>query len=62
MQMAVILSFAAGVPVVKVGRLAGQFAKPRSSPTEEKNGKKLPSYLGDMINAINFDEKAREHR
>ena len=61
MQMAVILSFAAGVPVVKVGRLAGQFAKPRSSPTEEKNGKKLPSYLGDMINAINFDEKAREH-
>ena len=61
MQMAVILSFAAGVPVVKVGRLAGQFAKPRSSPIEEKNGKKLPSYLGDMINAINFDEKAREH-
>ena len=61
MQMAVILSFAAGVPVVKVGRLAGQFAKPRSSPTEEKNGKKLPSYLGDMINAIKFDEKAREH-
>ena len=61
MQMAVILSFAAGVPVVKVGRLAGQFAKPRSSPIEEKNGKKLPSYLGDMINAINFDKKAREH-
>ena len=61
MQMAVILSFAAGVPVVKVGRLAGQIAKPRSSPTEEKNGKKLPSYLGDMINAIKFDEKAREH-
>ena len=46
MQMAVILSFAAGVPVVKV---------------EEKNAKKLPSYLGDMINAINIDEKAREH-
>ena len=41
MQMAVILSFASGVPVVKVGRLAGQFAKPRSSPLEEKNGKKL---------------------
>ena len=61
MQMAVILSFAAGVPVVKVGRLAGQFAKPRSSPIEEKNGKKLPSYLGDMINAINFDEKSRVH-
>jgi 3-deoxy-7-phosphoheptulonate synthase len=61
MQMAVILSFAAGVPVVKVGRLAGQFAKPRSSPIEEKSGKKLPSYLGDMINAISFDEKSREH-
>ena len=39
MQMAVILSFASGVPVIKIGRLAGQFAKPRSSPVEEKNGK-----------------------
>ena len=43
MQMAVVLSFASGVPVTKVGRLAGQFAKPRSSPIEEKNGIKLPS-------------------
>ncbi len=59
MQMAVILSFASGVPVVKVGRLAGQFAKPRSSPIEEKNGKKLPSYLGDMINGIDFNEQSR---
>ena len=59
MQMAVILSFAAGVPVIKVGRLAGQFAKPRSSPVEEKNGLKLPSYLGDMINSIDFNKKAR---
>ena len=59
MQMAVILSFASGVPVVKVGRLAGQFAKPRSSPIEEKNGKKLPSYLGDMINGIEFNERSR---
>jgi len=59
MQMAVILSFAAGVPVIKVGRLAGQFAKPRSSPIEEKNGEKLPSYLGDMINSIEFNKKAR---
>ncbi len=59
MQMAVILSFASGVPVIKIGRLAGQFAKPRSSPVEEKNGKKLPSYLGDMINAIEFNEKSR---
>ena len=61
MQMAVVLSFAAGVPVVKVGRLAGQFAKPRSSPVEKKNGIELPSYLGDMINSINFDEKSRVH-
>jgi len=59
MQMAVALSFASGVPVVKVGRLAGQFAKPRSSPIEEKKGKKLPSYLGDMINGIEFNEKSR---
>ncbi|MEE2695235.1 MAG: 3-deoxy-7-phosphoheptulonate synthase class II [Pseudomonadota bacterium] len=60
MQMAVILSFASGVPVVKLGRLAGQFAKPRSSPVEDKNGIKLPSYLGDMINCIDFNEKARK--
>ena len=59
MQMAVALSFASGVPVVKVGRLAGQFAKPRSSPIEEKKGRKLPSYLGDMINGIEFNEKSR---
>ena len=57
--MAVALSFASGVPVVKVGRLAGQFAKPRSSPIEEKKGRKLPSYLGDMINGIEFNEKSR---
>ena len=59
MQMAVVLSFASGVPVTKVGRLAGQFAKPRSSPIEEKNGIKLPSYLGDMINGIEFSEDSR---
>ena len=59
MQMAVILSFASGVPVTKVGRLAGQFAKPRSSPTEKKNGIELPSYLGDMINGIEFNLEAR---
>ena len=59
MQMAVVLSFASGVPVTKVGRLAGQFAKPRSSPIEEKNGIKLPSYLGDMINGIEFNENSR---
>ena len=60
MQMAVILSFASGVPVIKLGRLAGQFAKPRSSPIEKKEDKELPSYLGDMINGIEFNEKARK--
>ncbi len=60
MQMAVILSFASGVPVVKLGRLAGQFAKPRSSPIENKDGIELPSYLGDMINGIEFNEFSRK--
>ena len=58
--MAIVLTYAANVPVVKVGRLAGQFAKPRSSPKEQKDGIELPSYLGDIINSINFDEKSRE--
>ena len=61
LQMSVILSFASGVPIVKVGRLAGQFAKPRSSPVEKKNNIELPSYLGDMINAIEFDKSSRVH-
>ncbi len=60
MQMAVILSFASGVPVVKLGRLAGQFAKPRSSPVEKKGEIELPSYLGDMINCIDFNKVARK--
>ncbi len=59
MQMAVVLTFAGGCPVVKVGRLAGQFAKPRSSDFEEKNGKKLPSYRGDIVNGNEFSEEAR---
>ncbi|WP_458699376.1 class II 3-deoxy-7-phosphoheptulonate synthase [Sulfurospirillum sp. 1307] len=59
MQMAVVLTFAGGCPVVKVGRLAGQFAKPRSSDFEEINGVKLPSYRGDIINGNEFDEAAR---
>ncbi len=59
MQMAVALTFAGGCPVVKVGRLAGQFAKPRSSDFEEIGGIKLPSYRGDIINGIEFNEKAR---
>ena len=60
LQMAIVLTFAASVPVVKVGRLAGQFAKPRSNPTEIKDGEELPSYLGDIINSINFDANSRE--
>lgn len=59
MQMAVVLTFAGGCPVVKVGRLAGQFAKPRSSDFEELNGVKLPSYRGDIINDNNFTEEDR---
>jgi len=59
MQMAVVLTFAGGCPVVKVGRLAGQFAKPRSSDFEELEGVKLPSYRGDIINANEFTELAR---
>ncbi|HLC08468.1 MAG TPA: 3-deoxy-7-phosphoheptulonate synthase class II [Methyloceanibacter sp.] len=59
LQMAVVLTFAGGVPVVKLGRVAGQFAKPRSSGTEEQNGKSLPSYRGDIVNATEFTEAAR---
>ncbi|MCD8545691.1 class II 3-deoxy-7-phosphoheptulonate synthase [Sulfurospirillum cavolei] len=59
LQMAVVLTFAGGCPIVKVGRLAGQFAKPRSSDYEELNGVKLPSYRGDIINDIEFTEEAR---
>ena len=59
LQMAIVLTYAANVPVVKLGRLAGQFAKPRSNPTEVQDGIELPSYLGDIINSINFDEKSR---
>src|SRR3954469_11408622 len=54
LQMAVVLTFAAGVPVVKVGRIAGQFAKPRSDDFETQNGVKLPSYRGDNINGGEF--------
>lgn len=59
MQMAVVMTFAGGVPVVKVGRLGGQFAKPRSSDTETINGVTLPSYRGDIINGVEFTEAAR---
>jgi 3-deoxy-7-phosphoheptulonate synthase len=59
LQMAVVLTFAGGQPVVKVGRIAGQFAKPRSSPAETIGGKELPSYRGDIVNDIAFTEEAR---
>ncbi len=59
LQMAVVLTFAGSSPVVKVGRIAGQFAKPRSSPTEKRNGIELPSYRGDIINGNDFTEEAR---
>lgn len=59
LQMNMILMYSTGKPVVKVGRIAGQFAKPRSSDFEEINGVKLPSYRGDIINGIEFTEEAR---
>ena len=59
LQMAVVLTFGAACPVVKVGRLAGQFAKPRSQPMETQDGVELPSYLGDIINGMEFNEKSR---
>ncbi|KAG2243218.1 hypothetical protein Bca4012_022436 [Brassica carinata] len=59
LQMSIVLTFGGQVPVIKVGRMAGQFAKPRSDPFEEKDGVKLPSYKGDNINGDTFDEKSR---
>jgi 3-deoxy-7-phosphoheptulonate synthase len=59
LQMAVVLTYAGGSPVLKIGRIAGQFAKPRSSPTEKKDGVELPSYRGDIINGIDFTAEAR---
>ena len=60
LQMAVVLTFGAACPVVKVGRMAGQFAKPRSEPTEVADGVELPSYRGDIINGMAFDAVSRE--
>jgi 3-deoxy-7-phosphoheptulonate synthase len=59
MAMSVVLTFAASRPVVKLGRIAGQFGKPRSSPTETKDGVTLPSYRGDNINGMEFTPEAR---
>jgi 3-deoxy-7-phosphoheptulonate synthase len=60
LQMAVVLTFGAACPIVKVGRMAGQFAKPRSAPTETIDGVELPSYRGDNINGIEFSAAARQ--
>ena len=59
LQMAVVLTYSAGVPVVKVGRIAGQFAKPRSSATETVDGVELPSFRGHIVNDIAFSAEAR---
>ena len=59
MQMAVVLTYGGGQPVVKVGRIAGQFGKPRSSPVEVRDGIELPSYRGDNINGMDFSPESR---
>jgi 3-deoxy-7-phosphoheptulonate synthase len=59
LQMALVLTYAASVPVVKVGRMAGQFAKPRSRPTETRDGVELPAYRGDAVNGFDFTPEAR---
>jgi 3-deoxy-7-phosphoheptulonate synthase len=59
LQSALVMTFAGGMPVVKVGRIAGQFAKPRSSNTEKRDGQELPSYRGDIINGFDFTPESR---
>ncbi len=59
LQMAMVLTYGAKVPVIKVGRMAGQFAKPRSAPTEVRGDRELPSYRGDIINELAFTPEAR---
>lgn len=61
LQMALVLTYGAGVPVVKLGRLAGQFAKPRSSDSETREGVTLPAYRGDLVNGFDFTEESRRH-
>jgi 3-deoxy-7-phosphoheptulonate synthase len=61
LSMAVVLTYAASVPVVKVGRLAGQYAKPRSSDTETRDGVTLPAYRGDAVNGFDFTPESRAH-
>ena len=60
LQMAVVLTYGANRPVIKIGRMAGQFVKPRSTDTETVDGVELPSYRGDMVNAIEFTPEARK--
>jgi 3-deoxy-7-phosphoheptulonate synthase len=59
LQMAVVLTYGAAMPVVKLGRMAGQFAKPRSAPTERQGECELPSYRGDIVNGLEFEEAVR---
>ena len=59
LQMSVVLTYGSGVPTIKVGRMAGQFSKPRSSPTETRDGLELPSFRGDTVNDFAFDAVAR---
>jgi len=59
LQMAVVLTYGASVPIVKIGRLAGQFAKPRSRATEVRHGVELPAYRGDAVNGFDFTQQAR---
>lgn len=61
LQMALVMTFGGAMPVIKVGRMAGQFAKPRSEAEEVRNGLSLPSYRGDIINGEEFTAEAREH-
>jgi 3-deoxy-D-arabino-heptulosonate 7-phosphate (DAHP) synthase len=58
--MSLVLTVSSNLPVVKLGRIAGQFSKPRSAATEVQNGVELPSYLGDNINSMAFDKEGRK--
>lgn len=60
LQMSVVLTYAASLPVIKLGRVAGQYFKPRSNPIEVRDGVELPSYLGDAVNAIDFTLESRQ--
>ena len=61
LSMSVVLTYAAQLPVVKVGRIAGQYAKPRSKDTETRGGVTLPAYRGDAVNGFDFTPEARRH-